>query len=82
MTVALNEAGHFTWTEWAALFGPRVRDAPETLYWQIWSEALVDMLDRLGVGTPEEIQTLALRWQEAARSTPHGQPVTLATPSV
>lgn len=77
MTVALNEAGHFSWADWAELFGPRVSEAPAACYWQIWSEALVDMLARLNVSSAADIQALALRWQEAARSTPHGHPITL-----
>lgn len=78
MTVALNEAGHFTWPEWAATFGPLVQNIPAEAYWQVWSEALIIVLDQRGMAQPSEIRALTARWQSAARNTPHGQPIELA----
>lgn len=77
LTVALNEAGQFDWSEWTEVFGPRVRHAEAEAYWQVWSEALVALLERKGIAGAEEIAALAARWQAAARATPHGQPITL-----
>jgi nitrile hydratase accessory protein len=77
LTVALNEAGHFSWAEWAEVFGPRVREAEATVYWQIWSEALVQLLEDKGAADAAEVHALARRWQAAARATPHGQPIVL-----
>lgn len=78
LTVALNEAGYFTWSEWAGLFGPRVQSVDAAGYWRVWSEALTEMLERKGLSNAPEIAALAERWQAAARATPHGQPITLA----
>ena len=77
LTVALNEAGHFAWTEWAAVFGPRVRDAPEEMYWEVWSQALIAILEEKGIAPGDEVGVLARRWQAAARATPHGEPIVL-----
>ena len=82
ITVALNEAGYFSWAEWTAVFGPRVRDKEASAYWLIWSEALVDLLEQRGVARAAEVQELTERWQAAARATPHGKPILLsAAPS-
>ena len=77
LTVALNEAGAFAWTDWAAVFGPRVQGAPAERYWQVWSEALIVLLEARGIAEAVEIRDLAARWQEAARATPHGRPIEL-----
>jgi nitrile hydratase accessory protein len=73
LTVALNEAGHFSWSEWAARFGPRVQEVEASLYWQVWSEALVDLLDERGLAGSSEVRTVTERWQAAARATPHAR---------
>lgn len=78
MTVALNETGAFTWSDWAAAFGPRVQDASADAYWNIWSETLVALLDAAGIAGTNEIRALTERWQAAARNTPHGQPILLS----
>ncbi|CUH67514.1 nitrile hydratase accessory protein [Thalassovita gelatinovora] len=77
-TVALNEAGHFTWAQWASVFGPRVQQVGAESYWQVWSEALIDILETGGIASPEEVQALTERWQAAARATPHGTPIVLS----
>lgn len=78
LTVALNEAGHFHWSDWAAVFGPKVQDAPAEAYWDVWAEALVVLLDARGITGTAEVQALTQRWQEAARRTPHGQAIELS----
>ena len=79
LTVALNEAGHFTWPEWAAVFGPRVQSVEAEAYWQVWSEALVFILEDRGIADGEEVMALTELWHAAARATPHGQPIELST---
>lgn len=79
LTVALNEAGHFTWAEWTAVFGPRIQKAEAQAYWVIWSEVLIDLLDREGMAGADEVQVLTQRWQAAARATPHGEPIVLSS---
>ncbi|MEO1677847.1 MAG: nitrile hydratase accessory protein [Pseudomonadota bacterium] len=77
LTVALNEAGHFTWSEWASVFGPRIKTAEAAQYWQVWSEALVTIIEDQGIADAAEVRALSDRWQAAARATPHGQPIAL-----
>ncbi|MCH2164400.1 MAG: nitrile hydratase accessory protein [Marinovum sp.] len=77
LTVALNESGAFTWSEWAAFFGPRVQKVEASAYWQVWSEALVAMLEARGIADAEVVFDLQTRWQDAARATPHGMPIEL-----
>jgi nitrile hydratase accessory protein len=77
LTLAMNEAGHFSWTDWAAEFGPRVQSVEADQYWQVWSEALVTLLERRGFASVSDVREITLRWQEAALATPHGQPIVL-----
>lgn len=79
LTVALNEAGHFSWSDWADVFGPRVQHQEASDYWQIWSEALIALLEARGIAGARDVIALTQRWQEAARATPHGQPIELRT---
>ncbi len=78
LTVALNEAGHFDWAEWTAVFGPRVQQAEASDYWRVWSEALIALLEEKGVAGAGEVRALTERWQAAARATPHGTPILLS----
>jgi nitrile hydratase accessory protein len=78
LTVALNEAGHFTWADWVAEFGPRVQNADAEFYWEIWSRALVALLQAKGIASAEEVAALTEKWQAAARATPHGKPILLS----
>jgi len=79
LTLAMNEAGHFSWSEWAAVFGPRVQKASAERYWSIWAEALVVLLEKRGVTTREGVEALREKWQIAAEHTPHGEPIVLST---
>ena len=78
LTVAMNEAGHFDWPEWSATFGPRVQNAGTDAYWRIWSETLIDLLNRKGIVASKEVRDLAAQWKAAARATPHGTPIQLS----
>ena len=80
LTVALNEAGHFTWTEWTAAFSARLEDAAADAgdYWEIWLETLEALLAARGIASTDLQATLAAAWQRAAAATPHGAPVLLA----
>ena len=79
LTVAMNEAGHFDWPDWAAVFGRHLKGTRngDADYWQAWAEALEEMLARHGVAEGGEVAALAERWQAAAHATPHGQPIVL-----
>lgn len=78
LTVALNEAGQFTWSEWAEVFGPRVKGVGADQYWETWSEALVALLEAKGIAGAPDILALTRRWQAAAKATPHGKPILLS----
>jgi nitrile hydratase accessory protein len=84
MTLSLHERGVFTWKEWAHALAQAIRDAqaagdPDTgqTYYRHWLTAL----ERIAVD--KQLVTDALRerrkaqWEEAARRTPHGQPIRL-----
>ncbi|MEO0666068.1 MAG: nitrile hydratase accessory protein [Pseudomonadota bacterium] len=82
LTVACSEAGAFSWPDWAATFGAVLAEAGEAAggndgYWQAWIEALERLLVASGRAKTGEITALAHAWQEAARRTPHGTPITL-----
>ena len=79
LTVALNEAGHFSWSEWAAIFGPLVKDTEAERYWDVWSDAIIAMLENKGFAKVSDVRILSERWQAAARATPHGQPIVLSS---
>jgi nitrile hydratase accessory protein len=84
VTLALHEAGHFTWPDWAARFGAALRrhgldrdlDGGDD-YFAAWLDALEDLLAEQGLADHETIAGLTADWRAAYLSTPHGQPVHL-----
>jgi nitrile hydratase accessory protein len=87
LAVKLSEAGFFTWSEWSAALAAELAEASRrgdvddgSRYYEYWLAAL----ERL-VTTKDLVAQLSLlmrkkEWAEAYRRTPHGSPVTLATP--
>jgi hypothetical protein len=59
-------------------FGPRVQKVGAEHYWEIWSQALVALLEAKGIAAASEVLALTERWQAAARATPHGKPILLS----
>ncbi len=84
LTVNLSEAGHFTWSEWAATFADELARAraagPNTAdtYFDRWLAALQALLAAKGLAAAADITRLHDAWQDAYAHTPHGQPVKLA----
>ncbi|WP_102223054.1 nitrile hydratase accessory protein [Acidimangrovimonas sediminis] len=84
LTVALSEAGRFTWPEWTEAFGAtlarhgkdRALDGGED-YFHAWLETLEALLARLGLAEPAVVEALRDAWEAAYLATPHGQPVHL-----
>ena len=82
MVVALNEAGHLDWSDWAATLGRSLEanattDNGEDGYYTAWLDALEEILDRSGlIGERERLARVAA-WDRAAQATPHGEPITL-----
>jgi nitrile hydratase accessory protein len=84
MAVALQAAGHFSATEWADTLGERIRSAqalgdPDRggTYYRHWLAALELLVVRKGLASPGMLGVLQGCWDEAARATPHGQPIEL-----
>lgn len=84
MTLALYERGVFTWTEWAAILTQAIRDAqaagdPDTgeNYYQHWLVALERITTMKELVTGTMLAHRKEEWEEAARRTPHGQPIEL-----
>jgi nitrile hydratase accessory protein len=84
MTLALHERGLFTWGEWAQALGAEIGRArrigePDDGrdYYRRWLAALEGLVAAKGVTSRGMLAVLKERWDEAARATPHGEPVVL-----
>jgi nitrile hydratase accessory protein len=84
MAVALHQRGLFTWEEWAAALSRELARAPRLGapddglgYYASWLGALERLVVEKGVASAGLLAVLRERWDEAARTTPHGEPVTL-----
>lgn len=75
LTVALADAGVFSWPDWTRALGARI--ATGAPYWEAWLQALEGELAAGGLALPPEVAALARAWQDAAHATPHGQPIRL-----
>ncbi|MEM6760209.1 MAG: nitrile hydratase accessory protein [Pseudomonadota bacterium] len=85
LTVALNEAGHFAWVDWAEAFGATLKAHGQVAaldggddYFYAWLDTLEHLLTRSGMADAEAIRTMVARWRAAYRDTPHGMPVTIS----
>ncbi|MBC7141280.1 MAG: nitrile hydratase accessory protein [Rhodobacteraceae bacterium] len=85
LTVALSEAGHFAWADWAQAFGATLKrhGAARALdggadYYAAWLETLEALLGQSGLAARDETETARQAWEEAYLTTPHGSPVRLA----
>ncbi len=79
LAVALNEAGHLPWTDWAERFGIlRAKGAADASdYFDHWAETLTALMVERGIASLEEISALTASWARAAAATPHGVPLQL-----
>ncbi len=81
MTVALHEAGRFTWPEWAEAFGAELRragaDQQGEDYYHHWLSALERLSSVKGLTSAPELAERKEAWDRAARATPHGRPIVL-----
>jgi nitrile hydratase accessory protein len=66
MTVSLSQAGHLTWTEWAAVFSAELQQSEHATpartvaadyYYECWVRALEKLLTRKGLVSPGSLQT-------------------------
>jgi nitrile hydratase accessory protein len=86
MAVALHERGAFTWKEWAMTLAEvlaelRARGERDdgSEYYRHWMAALERIVARKGIVTEVLLHRRRDEWDEAARRTPHGQPIQLPT---
>lgn len=74
LTLALHEAGLFSWREWAEALGHALRDAQEDGrdYYTCWLAALESLLVAKDTVTTAEVANCTAAWHRAAEATPHG----------
>ncbi|HMG52132.1 MAG TPA: nitrile hydratase accessory protein [Kofleriaceae bacterium] len=84
MAVRLHQAGHFTWTEWAAALAEQIRRAQAAgdpdlgdTYYLHWLAALEQLVAAKGLVSAGELAQRKHDWAEAARAAPHGAPIEL-----
>jgi nitrile hydratase accessory protein len=84
IAVSLHEHGAFSWKEWAEAVAEvigelRQRGEPDTgeQYYRHWLTALERIATRKGLVSDASLQTRRELWAQAARATPHGQPIEL-----
>ena len=84
LAVSLNARGVFTWKEWAAALAGEITRAqtagdPDTgaTYYHHWLSALERLVMAKGLTTASALHDTAHAWEDAARATPHGQPIVL-----
>jgi nitrile hydratase accessory protein len=80
MVVSLQEAGLFTWAEWAERLGAAIRpaDGPERAAdYGHWLATLEGLLAERGVADGPVLSARTQAWLRAAEATPHGQPIRL-----
>jgi nitrile hydratase accessory protein len=84
MAVRLHAAGHFTWPEWAEALAGEIRAAQAAgdpdlgdTYYLHWLAALERLVASKGLISRDELAQCKDAWAEAARTTPHGQPIEL-----
>ncbi|WP_168208270.1 nitrile hydratase accessory protein [Agrobacterium sp. T29] len=84
MTIALNEAGKFNWSDWVAVFSRHRKTSastglPDTVmtYYDDWLNALEEITDTLALVTHDECRIYKHAWEHATHRTPHGKPIIL-----
>jgi nitrile hydratase accessory protein len=84
LAVKLSEAGHFTWTEWAAALAEELKAAADrgepddgTRYYEYWLAALERLVTAKGLTDVVALADRKEAWADAYRHTPHGKPVEL-----
>ncbi|WP_273033228.1 nitrile hydratase accessory protein [Pseudaminobacter soli (ex Zhang et al. 2022)] len=81
MTLALQERGVFSWSEWASALSKQVHRpdaaADGSDYYEHWLAALEALLAEKRIAAPQLIDEMTAAWRRAAHATPHGQPILL-----
>jgi nitrile hydratase accessory protein len=84
MAVTLQQAGVFTWGEWASTLGDEIKRAqaagdPDNgdTYYRHWLAALERLITEKNVASRQSLARTAEAWHRAAGRTPHGHPIEL-----
>jgi nitrile hydratase accessory protein len=84
MALMLHERGVFTWSEWTAALAEAIKTAraggdPDLggTYYHHWLAALERLVVEKRLTTADVLDRAAHAWEDAARATPHGQPIVL-----
>lgn len=82
LSMALAQAGVFSWGKWVETFSTEIRAHPQTAaetseeaYYRQWSEALITLLEATGVMTDVELAETAEHWRRSYIATEHGKPI-------
>jgi nitrile hydratase accessory protein len=85
MTLALNERGVFTWSEWATALSEEIRSAQRAgdsdrgdTYYDHWLKALEALVARKDITSNVELARYERAWNNAAQRTVHGAPIVLS----
>ncbi len=81
MAVSLNEAGLFTWPQWAEKFAAALKANSEAggclSYYQVWLETLETIIVDKQIADASAVSARKSEWEAAVARTPHGQPIEL-----
>jgi len=84
LTTVLQERGHLTSQEWTEALSREIAVAQQrgepgdgSNYYHSWLAALETVVAEKGLTTTAEMARRKLEWEQAARATPHGQPIEL-----
>ena len=88
IVVELHKRGAFSWKEWSEALGAEKQKAAKAGVgtsggddYRLWLTALEKLLDRKGITQKSERTDREDAWRQAARSTPHGEPIELTPQS-
>ena len=82
VTVHLSDQNLFSWAEWTDAIGEKIStvklrrsiDGSDD-YYNLWLQALIDLISNKGITDAEAILDVQNRWADAFRNTPHGKPI-------
>ena len=80
LTVRLNAAGAFEWSDWAQTLSTELASDPDddgSRYYLHWVSALETLMARRGLVSTSDLVQRKQAWADAYRHTPHGTPVAL-----
>ena len=79
LAVRLSQTGAFTSSEWTEALATQIaaRGSDDGRYYEAWLAALESLAAFKGLAQPAELERRRVEWDQAYRSTPHGEPVAL-----